>query len=64
MPLDIISPDISKFSTNYFILSKGYTDEAGVKYLYPELSTCAEDYPLPKTPGSGCSKLTMSLVTL
>ena len=31
-------PEMANFSTNYFILSKVYTEEGGIKYIYHGLS--------------------------
>ena len=38
-------PKITNFSTKYFILSKVYTEEDGIKQLYHGLSTCTGDRP-------------------
>ena len=44
-------PEIANYSVKKFILSKVYTDEGGVKYLYPDLSACTGDNPLAKARG-------------
>ena len=35
-------PDIRNFTTKYFILSKVYIDEGGMKLLYHGLAVCTE----------------------
>ena len=49
----LIAPlsEIANFSTKYFILSKVYIDEGGIKHLYHGLSACTEDNPLAKARG-------------
>ena len=37
---------------HWFILSKSYTDEDGIKYVFHGLSTCMGDNPLAKACGS------------
>ena len=37
--------DVASFSMKYFILSKVYSDEGGLKSLYHGLPTCMEDNP-------------------
>ena len=42
---------ITNFSTTYFILSKVYSGEGGIKQLYHGLSACAGDNQLAKAFG-------------
>ena len=44
-------PEIAKFCKQYFILSKIYADEGGIKLLYHGLSACTGDNPLAKARG-------------
>ena len=49
--LDHFCQKFANYSTIYFILSKVYTDEGGIKYLYHGLSAGTIDNPLAKTHG-------------
>ena len=44
-------PDIANCSMKYFILSKVYSNEGGIKQLYHGLSICIGDNPLAKACG-------------
>ena len=55
-------PEIARFSTKYFILSKVYTDESGIKYLYCSLSACTGDNPLAKARGLSPRKSGQTMV--
>ena len=43
-----IVPETANLSKKYFILSKVYSEEGGIKKLYYGLSTCMGDNPLAK----------------
>ena len=44
-------PEIANLITDYFVLSKVYTDGGGKRYLYHGLSDCTGNNPLPKARG-------------
>ena len=44
-------PEVATFSKKYFILTKVYIYEGGIKYLFHGLFACAGDSPLAKARG-------------